>query len=294
VLKRELPATGHLARVTYYDTGHDCEALVFANGLGGPLLALRHQLRHFGGRYRVITWDYRGLYASRDHLAPQRVDVEAHADDLLRVLDQAGVERAVLVGWSMGVPVVLDACARFPERASRLVLISGAPRRPFGNTRVPGVARLAGPLIDVSRALEPLGQPLVERLLRSRTLMRSVRRLGMVSPTLGTEELLELAEHLTTLDLDVYLRTLRALDDYDATAALAGLATPTLVIGGGRDWFMPPRVTRHLAALAKAELYVIPEATHYAPAEFPELVNARIDAFLSAEAVPPPSRGTGR
>jgi pimeloyl-ACP methyl ester carboxylesterase len=31
-----------------------------------------------------------------------------------------------------------------------------------------------------------------------------------------------------------------------------------------------------------AELYVMPEATHYAPVEYPELVNARIDAFLSA------------
>ncbi len=91
MLKRELPATGRLARVAYYDTGDELEALVFANGLGGPLLALRHQLRHFSGRYRVITWDYRGLYASRDEAAPQRVDVSAHADDLLRVLDQAGV-----------------------------------------------------------------------------------------------------------------------------------------------------------------------------------------------------------
>jgi pimeloyl-ACP methyl ester carboxylesterase len=294
VLKRELAATGHLARVTYYDTGDDREALVFANGLGGPLRALHHQLRHFGGRYRVITWDYRGLYASRDRVAPQRVDVGAHADDLLRVLDQAGVERAALVGWSMGVPVVLDTCARFPERVSRLVLISGAPRRPFGSTRVPGVARLAAPLIEVSRAVEPLGQPLVGRLLRSRTLMRAVRRLGMVSPTIDTDELLELAAHVTTLDLDVYLRTLRALDDYDATIVLARLATPTLVIGGGRDLFMPPPVTRRLAALAKAEMYLIPEATHYAPAEFPELVNARIDAFLSAEAGSPPSRGRGR
>lgn len=280
MLKRELPAAGHLARVTYYDTGDHREALVFANGLGGPLRALRHQVRHFSERYRVITWDYRGLYASRDRTPPQRVDVEAHADDLLRVLDQAEVERAVLVGWSMGVPVVLELCARFPERVKRLVLISGAARRPFGGTRVPGVGRFAAPLIEVSRALEPLGQPLIERLLRSRTLMRSMRRLGMVSATIATDELLELAAHLQTLDLDVYLRTLRALDDYDATPALASLATPALVIGGGRDLFMPPRVTRELAARARAEMYVIPQATHYAPAEFPELVNARIDAFL--------------
>jgi len=280
VLKRELPAEGHLARVTYYDTGDQREALVFANGLGGPLRALRHQVRHFSERYRVITWDYRGLYGSRDRSPPQRVDVEAHADDLLRLLDRAGVERAVLVGWSMGVPVVLELCARVPERVRRLVLISGAARRPFGSTRVPGVGRFAAPLIEVSRALEPLGQPLVERLLRSRTLMRSMRRLGMVSATIATDELLELAAHLQTLDLDVYLRTLRALDDYDATRALASLATPTLVIGGGRDLFMPPRVTRELAARARAEMYMIPQATHYAPAEFPELVNARIDAFL--------------
>lgn len=280
MLKKELPADGRHARVTYYDTEHRGRALVFANGLGGPHVALRHQVRHFSSRYRVLTWDYRGLYASRDANQPHRVDIAAQVDDLQRVLDAAKVERAALVGWSMGVPVMLELCARSPERASHLVLISGSPSRPLGNTGLPAVGPLLPHLIDVARALHPVGERLVGRLSDSRNVARLVRRLGIVSPTIGTEELLELAGHFKALDLDVYFRTLRALDAYDATRALDRLSLPTLVIGGGRDFLVPPRVTRSLAARTNAEVLVIPGATHYAPAEFPELVNARIEAFL--------------
>jgi pimeloyl-ACP methyl ester carboxylesterase len=282
VLKKELPADGRHARVTYYDTGHHREALVFANGLGGPHVALRHQVRHFSSRYRVITWDYRGLYASRDAKQPQRVDIEAQVDDLERVLDAADIERAVLVGWSMGVPVMLELCARSPERASHLVLISGAPNRPLGSTGLPAIGPLLPHLIDVARALHPVGERLVGRLSDSRNVARLVRRLGIVSPTIGTDELLELAGHFKALDLDVYFRTLRALDAYDGTQVLDRLSLPTLVIGGGRDFLVPTQVTRSLASRTNAEVLVIPGATHYAPAEFPELVNARIEAFLKA------------
>jgi pimeloyl-ACP methyl ester carboxylesterase len=61
-------------------------------------------------------------------------------------------------------------------------------------------------------------------------------------------------------------------------------------VTGGRDPLFPPRVAEELCArLPRAELYVVPRATHYAPVEFPELVNARIDRFLEDSAeVPAP------
>jgi pimeloyl-ACP methyl ester carboxylesterase len=112
-----------------------------------------------------------------------------------------------------------------------------------------------------------------------------VRRLRIVHPRFETDDLLALAEEFTTIDFDVYFRTLRALNEHDGSPALEHVAAPALVITGSRDLILPPSAARDLAhRLPRAELFVVPDGTHYAPAEFPELINRRIDRFLSAHA----------
>ena len=121
------------ASLAGYEAGRSGPLLLLANGLGGPVSAFRHQLDHFGHRYRVLTWDYRGLYGSRSSRPPARVDIRAHAEDLEDLFATVGAEKPILVGWSMGVQVVLELCARRPELASALVLINGTSRQPFSS-----------------------------------------------------------------------------------------------------------------------------------------------------------------
>lgn len=255
--------------------------VILANGLGGPVAAFRHQLTHFENRFGLLTWDYRGLYGSRGSEPPARVDIEAQADDLEDLMAAAGVEQGILVGWSMGVQVMLELVARRPERATHLILISGTYRNALAHSRLPRAQAWLPGLLDRIRPHHHLGSRMVERLAGSRATARLVRGLHLVSPQLATDELLELAREFKTLDLDVYLRTLQALDAHDASHALSRVTARTLVVGGARDPVFAPSVARDLAArLPGSELYVVPKATHYAPVEFPALVNARIDAFL--------------
>jgi pimeloyl-ACP methyl ester carboxylesterase len=266
-----------------YQGGTKGPVLVLANGLGGPVSAFRHQLAHFGDRYRILTWDYRGLYGSRSEPPPERVDIAAQADDLEDLLAAAAVDRAIFVGWSMGVQVVLELCGRRPGLASELVLINGTYRQPFSNLRLPGSELFLPGLVERAREHHAIGERLVRFLSRSRRAARWVRRLRLVSPSLPTEELLDLAREFETIDLEVYLRTLAELHRHDASAGLAGLDARALVITGARDPLFSPRVARELAErLPGAELYVVPKATHYAPVEFPRLLNDRIDRFLLA------------
>ena len=54
-------------RIAYYcarPPRPDAPTVILANGLGGPRLAWRALVDYLGDRYRFITWDYRGLYAS--------------------------------------------------------------------------------------------------------------------------------------------------------------------------------------------------------------------------------------
>jgi pimeloyl-ACP methyl ester carboxylesterase len=278
-----LPARRGAAPIAYYQAGSHGPVLVLANGLGGPVSAFRHQVEHFRHRYRVVTWDYRGLYGSRSESSIERVDVNAHAEDLERVLDALEVENAIFVGWSMGVQVVLELVTRAPSRASHLVLMNGAHQRPFASVRLPGASRWLSPLVSGAHENAALVSRVVERVARSRRAANWVRRLRIVNPRFETDDLLALAEEFTTIDFEVYFRTLRALNDHASLTSLAHVRAPSLVVAGARDLILPPSAARELAnRLPRAELFVVPEGTHYAPAEFPELVNRRIDAFLSA------------
>ena len=259
--------------------------LVLANGLGGPVAAFRHQVEYFRPRYRIVTWDYRGLYGSRSDAAIERLDVASQADDLERVLDAVGAESAIFVGWSMGVQVVLELLSRAPSRASHLVLMSGTYRRPFASVTLPGADRWLSPLIGGALQKPELVSRIVERVARSRRAADWIRRLHIVNPRFETDALLALAEEFKTIDFDIYFRTLRALNEHDGSASLGRISAPALVVTGSRDVLLPPRVARDLASrLPRAEVYVVERGTHYAPAEFPELVNARIDRFLAAHA----------
>jgi len=275
-----------------YIAGSTGPTLVLANGLGGPMSAFRHQVSHFERRFRVVTWDYRGLYGSRGATPPSRVDIAAQADDLEDLLDAAGVESAVVVGWSMGVQVALELALRAPNRVSELVLINGAHGRPMANLRVPTASRWLPYLLERARPHHALASRIVARATHFRLGAELARGLGLVSPRLGSDEILDLAREFQALDFDVYLRTLAALEKHDPSPGLDRLAVRTLVIAGGRDPLFSPRVGRALSErLRHSELYVVPKATHYAPLEFPELVNARIDAFLATAPRAPADTG---
>jgi pimeloyl-ACP methyl ester carboxylesterase len=274
------PLAGYLAGVSG-------PVLVLANGLGGPVAAFRHQIACFETRFRVLTWDYRGLYASRGSVPPARVDVGAHADDLEDLLATVPGGPVILVGWSMGVQVALEFARRPTASVSHLVLINGADGRPMTQLRVPLAARWLPELIDRARAHHALGSRLFARASRSRTAAELARRLHLVSPRLGADEILDLAREFTDLDFDVYLRTLAALQRHDAAPNVGQLRAKTLVIAGGRDPLFSARRARELSErFVHGELHVLPKATHYAPLEFPEHVNRRIERFLGALAGP--------
>src|SRR5690348_9944804 len=78
---------------------------------------------------------YRGHGRTAPPRDPQRVTIEDLADDVACVLDDALVDRAVLIGHSMGVQVALETYRRHPDRVAALVLICGAPSHPLRTFR---------------------------------------------------------------------------------------------------------------------------------------------------------------
>lgn len=262
--------------------------LVLASGLGGPFSAWRHQIAHFSKQFRVVSWDYRGLFESRLP-AHAPVDVATQAGDLNDLLDHVGAERAVVVGWSMGVQVALEHYARFPDRTSHLVLINGTAGRPFSSLPLPGTQTLLPPLLRRAQRFGKGGGALLRRAAEARTGIGLMQTLSSLTTELSPEIVRELFGEFSQIDLGVYLRTLHALGEHDAHELLRHVNVPSLIIAGARDLFTPKRLAeRMVREIRNAELVIVPRGTHYSATEFPDFVNRHIDAFLARNPVTSP------
>jgi pimeloyl-ACP methyl ester carboxylesterase len=281
-LERQMLDAADGTRLALYDTGGDKPAVVLANGLGGPISSWRHQIDYLRDRYRIVSWDYRGLYgSSRPPGDPPRVDVPVQVDDLERVLEATGIERAAFIGWSMGVQVLLEFYGRHPDRASHLVLINGTYGKPLHTVAVPLAARVVPVLVDQARRFHRVGSTVLEHASRWTDTALWLKRLRLMGHTLDEELFRDLARDFATLDLDLYLQTLRELGDHDATHVLETISVPTLVITGDRDSFTPRQLAQQMARrIPGGEILIVRGATHYAAIEYPELINLRIEKFF--------------
>ncbi len=93
--------------------------IVLAHGVGGNHAIWFNQIDPFCQTYQVITFDHRGFGNSTD---PQQRGRSAYADDLIALLDHLEIERAALVGQSMGGGTCIGVAAKAPQRITALVL----------------------------------------------------------------------------------------------------------------------------------------------------------------------------
>lgn len=117
------------ARVHYKSAGKGREALVFVHGWTCNLEFWRMQVPAFAARGRVIAIDLPG-HGQSDKPEGVSYSMDRFARAIDAVLRDAGVRRAVLVGHSMGVPVIRQFYRHHPEKTRALVLVDGA-LRPF-------------------------------------------------------------------------------------------------------------------------------------------------------------------
>ncbi len=273
--------------IRYFDSARREEdrqlpPIVLANGLGGPLSAWSHQIRHLKDRFRIISWDYRGLYGSAGRGGPPAdLSIQAHVRDLRAVLRAAELSSASFVGWSMGVQVALELYEQHPELVRRLVLVNGTFGKPLHGVALPFAEYVLPQAVHHARRLHSVGGKILQRASKWPETGVWLKRLGVISKTLDDELFSEMVGDFGGLDLDVYFTMLGELGRHDAAHVLPTIRVPTLIIAGARDVFTPPDVAQKMAQrIPHGELLIVRGATHYAAAEYPELVNLRMDKFF--------------
>ena len=104
----------------YYEETGAGQPLVFVHEFAGDCRSWEPQLRHFGARYRAIAYNARGYPPSDVPEAVAAYSQDRAADDIRAVLDHLGIDRAHVVGLSMGGFATLHFGLRHPSRARLL------------------------------------------------------------------------------------------------------------------------------------------------------------------------------
>lgn len=277
-------------------TGLHCEMvgdgeriLLLANGLGGRLYSWLPLIDALWQRYRIITWDYRGLFESDNPPSPRQLTMAHHVEDAYAVMRSQGVDRAVMVGWSMGVQVSLDCAASRPERLAGLILLNGTHGHVFSSgfqplVSVPWLPRRLHHLVEFLRRHDELTTVLA---LSAR--LTELPAAMLLSVTAGRRGL-ALRPFLRRYYDDVlggesfanYLRLFQELDAHSVYHLLPTIETPALVISGSLDALTPAyQSTEMVRRMPNAQALRLWRASHFAMVERPEVVVPAMERFLA-------------
>ncbi len=279
------------SQIAYEVVGKGPKTILLANGLGGRLYAWQPMLDAFSRTHRLITWDYRGLFDSHMEAAGRKLSVSHHVDDAVAILDAEGVDRAVLVGWSMGVQVSLDLSATHPSRVAGLVLINGT----YGHVlqtgfqpffAVPALPKSLHAIIELLHA-----HPGITTTLAKMVRLTEVPTALLMSITAGRQALAlrpilrRYFDDVLGPSFDNYLRLFQELDAHSVYHLLPYIEAPTLVVSGKLDILTPAFQSRQIARrMPRAEHLALTRASHFALLERPEVVVPAIRDFLERRA----------
>ena len=239
--------------------------LVFLHGIGGGKMGFKSSVDYFASLgYRALAWDMPGY---GDSPLTGTLSFASLAQSLELMLDAAQVQKAVLVGHSMGGMVAQEVMARRPELVNKLVLCgtSAAFGKPGGDWQQAFVQSRMAPLLAGQTMAE-----LVETLVPA-----------MAGPQ-ALPEGLTLAKHcMAQVPVATYRRALEALVTFNRQDALSQIGVPTLLMAGECDPNAPPKVMQRMAERIPGSRYVeFPGIGHLMNLETPDDFDQALIEFL--------------
>ena len=232
---------------------------IHGGGLDHSVWALQTRYFAYHGR-NVLALDLPGHGRTA---GPALATIPEMADWVMALLDTLAIEKAALVGHSMGSLVAYDAAARYPDRVTALALLGTSIPMP-----------VAGRLLDAAKANDSAAFDMVTLWGHSRDGQTGANRAPGLWMTGAAVTLLERSGPR------VLHACLKAADDYRDGLELAGnIVCPTLLVLGEHDAMTPARAATPLAgAIANARVTTLPACGHMMMAEQPDAV---LDALIT-------------
>jgi 3-oxoadipate enol-lactonase len=238
--------------------------VVLGHALGCDLGMWDAQVAVLRDRFRVLRFDTRGHGTSSVPNAPYTFD--QLAADINGLFSALGIERAHLVGISVGGMVAQEFALKYPQRLESLVLCDTTSQYPDGTDRI-WQDRIA---LVRAEGMSPLVEATLERWFtppfRAARPDVMARIGGMIraTPAVG------------------YIGCGAAVPTISTTSRLGAIGCPTLVIVGEHDAGTPLAMAETIQqGIPGADLKVIASASHLCNVEQPEVFNAILLGFLT-------------
>jgi 3-oxoadipate enol-lactonase len=235
----------------------DAPVLVMANSLGTTLRMWDDQAPELRERFRLLRYDHRGHGGSP--VPPGLYEIEDLGRDALALFDRLGLERFSFCGLSIGGMVGMWLASEAPERVERLVLCC--------------TSALLGPreLWD-ERIAVATGQGM-DALVDSVIVRWFTPEFFSSNPETVEKAALMLRE----TNPGGYAGCCAAIRDMDLRDRLSSITAPTLIIAGSEDPATPPEHGELIRdSIPGADFEVVPDASHLANIERPEVVTRAI------------------
>jgi non-heme chloroperoxidase len=258
--------------------------LVFNYGLVCSNHHWKFQTEYFDKQgYQILLHDYRGHFQSTGAHDIKKITFEQMAKDVAGLCEFLNIKKAVMLGHSMGVNICLQLAKDYPELVSGMILISGTfinvkdvmfdsnlmefimPVAHFALDKYPAVLRK----IWATGGMNPIIRDLIHR---------SGFNYGKVS-----KEFVEIyLNRVGQLGIDIFFQLFSEMANQNMIGHIENMKVPALIIGGYKDTVIPNHLQRTLAALLpKSETYFLKEGSHVPQADYPDMVNDRIQLFIN-------------
>jgi pimeloyl-ACP methyl ester carboxylesterase len=217
------------------------------------------------------------------------VSMNRIARDIVTVLDDAGVDRAIVVGHSMGVQTSLEVYREIPDRVAALVLIAGTAENPAKTFYGQSLGDKGFPILAAIMRFAPeVAKPLWATIGPASVGHFGARLVKAAGPKAKADELHPYLLGLKASDPAVMVLTAGAMRAHSAVDLLPGITTPTLVVAAGADVFTPARCSEAMHhGIVGSELVTFREAGHTVPIEEPEALAAAIEDFVGRRVAAP-------
>jgi pimeloyl-ACP methyl ester carboxylesterase len=258
----------------YYEETGSGTPVVFVHEFAGDHRSWEPQMRHFARRYRCIAFAARGWPPSE---VPQ--DVAAYSqerarDDIRCVLDHLGIDKAHIVGLSMGGFATLHFGLTYPQRA-RSLLVAGVGYGAEKDQR----EKFRSEATIIAERLEKQGMAaFAEAYAYGPTRVQFENK----DPRGFAEFKQQLAEHSAKGSANTQLGVQRERPSvFDLEEGLKKLTVPTLVVSGDEDWpcLLPGVFIKRTAPAAG--LLIVPNTGHTINIEEPDAFNSALADFLA-------------
>ena len=250
----------------YYEVHGKGKPLVFLSGFSTHHLTWQPFIEPFQDSFQLILLDNRG--AGQTTAPPPPYTIEEMADDTIALMDHLKIERASMVGSSMGTAIIQSVAHRHKARIDKGALIAPFPKLPRASLLK---SITTGKLLQAEAPFELVIETVIPWLFS---------REFVANPDKVAAKLNEMTRNPYPQTLNGFLGQAQALEVFDSTPFLKSIDAELLLLAGEQDLSTPLSCAEFLHKhLKNSTLHPFPEMGHMVHAEKREEVISLIKGF---------------